>query len=562
MITNNTNVERMKNSTFLLPHNVEPADEIKKAFRYNNSILYVSGTGVGKTFVLFNVINRMFRNKKVLYVVPKWVIKYNTENYKEFKIIEKITKSFDFVTYYSFRTPEQSTIADYDFIVIDEAHHLGSPKLGKNIRYLIDNNPDKYFLGLTATPYYKDIENSSNYFQHTINGLSNFQAIDQKLMPPIKFITISSNIDNRRIREKMYLTNDNVIKMLKETIDENYKNKWILYFSSIKEIEEYQETIEKLFPDHKILVLHSKTKLPISMILEKFEKLEKVIICTCSILLEGVHIKGVDGVIIFRNIDKLSVLLQIIGRICTISNNTDNPVIIDVSETSIRLAKKYSFFYRDDSSFILSDDLIKGKNISSKLNIEIKSIENDDIDDIIKNNKFIYNGVKYNSLHDCCNKLGLNSTTVYRFIKITKEKNNNISKQEILDMYIEEKKKKEEQQEQININIKEKKYFIYNDIKYNSFYDCCNKLGLNPKTIYNYIERKQISNKEALDHYLYNRAFEYNDIKYNSFYDCCNKLGLNSKTIYKYIERNKKKGVIVSEKDAIALYLEKQNKLQ
>ena len=142
----------------LKEHNRKAVDEIKKDLEMGiRKIIYVAGTGCGKTWVFMGVANEIasifpeFHDLKILYIMPKNVIKENVEGYKEFT---ELGLHIDFATYNYFSQKKKGVerLKHYDMIVIDECHHLGGDLYGKNILAAMKES-DKFFLGLTATPY-------------------------------------------------------------------------------------------------------------------------------------------------------------------------------------------------------------------------------------------------------------------------------------------------------------------------------------------------------------------------------------------------------------------------
>ena len=69
--------------------------------------------------------------------------------------------------------------------------------------------------------------------------------------------------------------------------------------------------------------------------------IEKAVILSVDMLLEGVHLPDVTGIVLFRNVTSLVTFQQILGRVCSMSNKTE-PVIADASSSGPEmLAKLY-----------------------------------------------------------------------------------------------------------------------------------------------------------------------------------------------------------------------------
>ena len=163
----------------LLPHNQDMVTQIEQAMvSGNHKIFYTEATGLGKSFIFMYLVNKYFRDKKVLYICPKNCIWTNMQSYEEFEFIK------DCVTMMC--NADFNEVKDrhlgYDVIFIDEAHHLIAPIQGETIMKVADTtlkkNPNAYIFGFTATPYVNDIFIGDEYFQKSVIGMDLCVAID------------------------------------------------------------------------------------------------------------------------------------------------------------------------------------------------------------------------------------------------------------------------------------------------------------------------------------------------------------------------------------------------
>jgi superfamily II DNA or RNA helicase len=89
-------------------------------------------------------------------VIPKWSIAENLEQYPEFA---NINTEVYFLTYNAFR--EELDLSDYDYIIFDECHHLGSLIFGANA---LKSCKGIKTIGLTATNKREDNIDVTEYF--------------------------------------------------------------------------------------------------------------------------------------------------------------------------------------------------------------------------------------------------------------------------------------------------------------------------------------------------------------------------------------------------------------
>ena len=328
----------------LRPHNQMAVNELVD--NYNKGVrtqIYVSGVGTGKSYVFFGLLDKLFVGKKVLYIIPKHSVAKNIQMYTEFL---EFSKNIDFLTFNVFATESDADeiLSKYDFVVIDEVHHIGSKIYGKN---LLKGMARAHipFLGLTATPErrIKD-DNVCQYFEKTVYGLSLFEAIQNGLMPPIEYrlglpekdlAQIQKEYNNEVKAKISYIKSE---KIIKEIVAQYPRNKWVCFFNTSEAIEENLPMIQRAFDGYSIHILLSSLR-NLQDIMTAMKNEEKCVILSVNILLEGVHIPGIEGVALFRSCTSVGTFQQIIGRACSLSNKV-SPVVLDCSQTSVKLMRK------------------------------------------------------------------------------------------------------------------------------------------------------------------------------------------------------------------------------
>lgn len=379
----------------LMPHNKKAVDEIKNLLQEGfKKIIYTAGTGCGKTWVFMGVVYALkelypkynsIKRPKVLYIMPKHIIRENVEGYKEY---QKLECTVDFITFNYFNSFEKGLdkILDYDLVVIDECHHLGADLYGQTIVKCMEHS-DILFLGLTATPIRDaDKVDVSDYFEKKVVGISVFEAIKLGLMPPFNYHICLPEKDTRQL-EREY---ENEIKAVVDYMDSaeavydivsKYdRKKWICFFNSQKDIDEAMPIIKEIFEGYKIFVLLASLK-NLKEVMDGVKNSERCVILSVNILLEGCHLEDVHGIILYRNVSSTIAFQQMIGRTCSIGNNTE-PVIIDTSQSARKiLAKLIAVNNENKSSFLPINKTISYKTI---MNVGIGSTMEYDLNKVLK----------------------------------------------------------------------------------------------------------------------------------------------------------------------------------
>ena len=328
----------------LKPHNQKAVNELIANYKNGKRTqIYISGVGTGKSYVFLGLLDQYLANERILYVIPKHSVADNIRMYDEF---EQFKNRVDFCTFNTFSSVEKTAeiIAEYDFVLIDEVHHIGSDVYGKNLLNVM-NASSALFLGITATPERKiKTDNVSQYFEIIVEGISLFDAIRTGLMPPIEYRLGLPEKDLEQLKAEYegnitpkisYLKSEATIKSVVEAYP---RDKWICFFNSTAAIYENLPMIERVFKDYTIYILLSSYRNR-QEVISAMKKEKRCVILSVNMLLEGVHVSGIEGIALFRSCTSISTFQQIIGRACSLSNKI-NPVVLDCSQTSLKLMRK------------------------------------------------------------------------------------------------------------------------------------------------------------------------------------------------------------------------------
>lgn len=409
-------------ATELTNYNNKAVSECLELLKKGFSVCYVSGVGTGKTFVVFELFK--YLDGKVLYIYPKHSVGRNISLYNEYKLFsDRIT----FKTYNYFSV--MRNLEKYSLIVIDECHHVTSSKYGSN---LIKSINGKYCIGLTATPIISS-RDSRDLFDRTVYGISNFEAIKIGIMSPYNYHICCKEFEDGLIKA---FTFDTVrtdidihssIPLARSIIEKAGVSKWIIFFKSINQMKDYEDDIRLLFSGFEIFGVHSQNKFAMDII-KRSNSLDRVVLMTCTMLTEGIHLKGFEGVVLFRNVQSHSLFQQILGRISYIGNSK-NITVIDYSECAFRL-----LFSIIRTNFLNSS--FKDSKDKPIVYININDIRNISIDKLLEmfsneSYKIQYRGKVYSNLENICIDYGISIDDV-----IECKKTYNISTVKAVDMVL------------------------------------------------------------------------------------------------------------------------------
>jgi hypothetical protein len=315
----------------LLPHNQDLYDKIVEQIeKGEKSIFYSQATGLGKSFIFMKLVEDYFQEKKIMYIVPKIAIWENIIRYPEFKTLNAQINMF---TYQSFNTYNAGLVDEYDAVFIDECHHMLSDIQGSNIMtYCSDMNREgKYTFGFTATPYYQDKYVDEECFDVSCYGYDVYEAIDNGLLPKIKLALANINLDEVPWDLKVQYSITGTKSLLDKIIQEHTEiHRLIAYFRNKRELEARAYELSILFPNYKILKTYVGNEND-DLVIDEFNNYTgNVILLSVNKLLEGVHLKNVQGVLLYRNVTEFSTYMQMYGRLCDV-NAKVTPLFLDVS---------------------------------------------------------------------------------------------------------------------------------------------------------------------------------------------------------------------------------------
>ena len=330
--------------------------------------------------------------------------KIGTSGKSKDKIIAEVFPNLQFATYQSLITKagKETLKKQYDFMIFDELHRTGAEEWEKALNKLLENQPETTkVLGITATPTrdaddrnmadeiakklgYTDEEIQAN--KHIAKQIELKEAIQLGMVVNPKIVSCEYTVltdgtmenlkeeideiadeDEKKKKLEQY---DKLRKNLEsaegipEILQENLKEggKYIVFIpvggneegkDSIDKVKEWEKQISEYLKNSGIepeyySMLSAYSNKENDRQLEEFEienseKTKFMIVMNKAN--EGLHVKGVDGIIWFRALDENSriLYLQQLGRtITSIDPNNpvkdeDRPVVIDLANNTKRV---------------------------------------------------------------------------------------------------------------------------------------------------------------------------------------------------------------------------------
>jgi DNA repair protein RadD len=167
----------------LKPLQLEMVNSLREAMKRSKKVILQASTGVGKTVLAASITkSALSKGKTVLFIVHRIILADQTsEMFSYYDIPHGVIRAkderFDIhqpCQVASIQTLKRRGCNPADLIIIDEAHLLFSAH-----KEIIKNNPNSYIVGLTASPYAKEL---GKYFDFHIRPVSPRKLVEEKYL--------------------------------------------------------------------------------------------------------------------------------------------------------------------------------------------------------------------------------------------------------------------------------------------------------------------------------------------------------------------------------------------
>ena len=351
----------------LKKHNEEAYQKVKDMLKESNKAAVVHPTGTGKTYIALKWIEES--QGKTIYVAPsnhilnqvKEDIEKARENGEISEEQYKRYKEVKYVTYTSLMELSKME-SGYDNIILDEFHRCGAPEWGKGVDRLIKQSPNAKVLGMTATPV-RAVDNkdmSDELFEGNIaSEMTLEEAVAEGIIAVPVYVTAIYSLEeairkaeskvekeaNEEIRkdalkdieeDKKYLEQaEGMDEIFAKYVGDKKEGKYIVFCSDIddmhKKMQGASKWFEKVGETRLYEVSYRKSEELNEDTIKSFREEEGKINLLFSVdkLNEGIHVDGIDGVIMLRKTVSPIIYMQQLGRALS-AGNEGTPIVFDL----------------------------------------------------------------------------------------------------------------------------------------------------------------------------------------------------------------------------------------
>jgi superfamily II DNA or RNA helicase len=341
----------------------------------SGSALVVLATGLGKTFVAAEAIRRMRKpHQRVLVLAHTTDLVLQLEKaFWPFLSKEEMTCIFmgndkpnyisDLELYpYIFATRDSidsarkagESLPRFDYVVVDECHHLGAETYERVLDYLeVGETDGPFLLGLTATPWRPDGSNLTHRFSDPVVSVDLARGLQEGYLANVDYRIYTDNIDwtslknitgssfsPKEINRTLFIRewDDAVVNRLAEAWAELGKSaRGIVFCGTIDHALSMERKINAMgITKAKAIYSGSKTNnapnlstVDRNRMIWDFADGKIGIICAVDILNEGVDVPDVNLVVFQRVTHSRRIFTQQLGRGLRLAEGKDKVIVLD-----------------------------------------------------------------------------------------------------------------------------------------------------------------------------------------------------------------------------------------
>ena len=328
----------------LRPYQTEFVEQIRSAMRASKRVLAVAATGAGKT-VMFSYISyhAAMRSNRIIITAHRAEIVQQISNalhsmqIRHGWIMPGRTQTTDAVQVAMIQTLARrlDLIAPPTMLIIDEAHHATSGAY----QAVMERFRDAYVLGVTATPQRLDGRGLSPPFEIMVIGPQTRELIEAGFLAPYTYLAPPQVADFSAVKKRMgdYAVDDLAAAMDKATITGDVISHYKRYLAGQSAIAfcvniAHAEHMAAQFNAAGINAASidgGTAKTDRGQLLQSLSDGSLKVLTSCDLIGEGVDVPSVNGAILARPTQSLSLDLQQIGRVLRPKPDGTKAVILD-----------------------------------------------------------------------------------------------------------------------------------------------------------------------------------------------------------------------------------------
>ena len=349
----------------LKEHNRDAYEATKAMLLEHRECCLVAATGIGKSNITTELIQELGIN--ALIIVPRRSIKDNWDSIPD---EYDVPPMFSTVTY-QFFCKHYKELYGFEAYIFDECHHAGATVWGKAIKEFRENLDTEFVLGLTADPNrYSDLDVKNRnvidtvFNGHAVYGHDQKSAVEAGILPKASYICalydtegLFKSYANKEMTDELrgkfnytVANCESIENIIHKHLPSNVPIKGIIFVDSIKNINIGVSLAKRCFPEENIYSIHSKkSNCKNIKMLDAFRHAKSGFIVSIDMLNEGLHIQGVNTIIMLRKTSSPAIYMQQIGRGSSIDSK--NITIYDLVRNDSSIKKTIDRIHNEEERF-------------------------------------------------------------------------------------------------------------------------------------------------------------------------------------------------------------------
>lgn len=330
--------------------------EFASALRERGRGQVVLATGLGKTVVMAETVARLFKEGriaggKVLVLagtrelvdqlqrafwdqLSKWIPTHTLMGGEEPAYWEGAT----FATVQSVAM-KLDQLPEFDLVLIDEAHHVGS----ESLLQIIDRTKDSMIGGVTATPWRGDSFNLDSVLGPPVARIGIEEGLRKGFLCEVDYRLLADDIDWSLVRNHsknnysitqlnrlllLPTRDEEAAKTIREMFDSEKRNSAIVFCSTIVHAQSFAAML-RLFNFRAESITGDMNARERDKVMTSFRTGKLDIVTTRDLFNEGVDVPDVDMIVFMRVTHSRRIFVQQLGRGLRISSNKSKVVVLD-----------------------------------------------------------------------------------------------------------------------------------------------------------------------------------------------------------------------------------------
>ncbi len=350
-----------KDDSMLFPYQRELKHLVFSKWDSMNNIMVQMPTGTGKTILFASIVrdiqNWIIKNHKDSHILilahVRELIQQAADKLKKRSIdsgiimsghpqqLDKIVQVASVQTFMSIRNREKMSSKNFDFIIIDEAHHALAPRY----QDIWEMFPESKKLGVTATPWRMDHSGFTAIFEDIIISHPIEWFVKEGYLSNYDYISISPNSDIQHEINSIdrfgidgdYLEEELITRFDKDSIRAKLYESYSQFCKGKKGIiyainRQHAANILNTYQRHGVSIAMIDGNTPKSQrdyLLDEFRRGVLHVIVNVNIFSEGFDCPDIEFIQLARPTKSLAMFLQQIGRGLRTSKDKEKGLILD-----------------------------------------------------------------------------------------------------------------------------------------------------------------------------------------------------------------------------------------